>query len=125
MFYSLPILTMKIIINDVSYDTQDSETICQRFSERVDDSEIEQVQEVIYRTKDGKYFNYIWRFHDSEESVRNRENLFTEYIRTMEPEDVILWLRIDGLARRFQDPSTAFLPIGNEPKTDTYELTTF
>lgn len=86
---------MKIIINDVSYDTQRSETVCERFSERVDDFEIEQVQETIYRTKCGKYFSYIWRFHDSEENVRNKENLFTEYIRIMEPEDVILWLRID------------------------------
>lgn len=95
LFYSLPILTMKIIINDVSYDTQRSETICERFSERVDDSEIELFHETIYRTKDGKYFNYIWWFRDSEENIRNREDLFTEYIRTMEPEDVILWLRID------------------------------
>lgn len=107
---------MKITIDGVPYDTERSEPICERFSERVDDFKIEQVQETVYKTEGGRYFSHTWRFHDSEECAELKEGRFDESVRTLTPEEVIIWLRTDGLARRFQEPSTAFFPIGGKSR---------
>lgn len=97
--YSLPYplsnFAMKIIIDGVRYYTERSESICSRFSERATDFEIEQVQETLYRTDDGKYFSHIWKFEDSATKSYDEEDRLSESVRTMTLEDVITWFRTD------------------------------